>query len=389
MHPALPALAGACLGLALLAPPAAANMAAPPPPARVSGLAAAGGPGPLEVRAADLVIDCAAGPATCRLQVTYRIHNANPASAGGGAAFYAVDTEDVTVTVDGQPAGYPVTADAADAFDATVASATGDPRALGDEPGLSRHGAALALAGGADATVVVTGVLHPRDRRRYYLSMPAAAARHRLFVHGGRADRRFRLRYLVAPIRTWSGFPAAMTFTLKQPAGWSASVVGATDLVTERAGGVVTQRGRIATDESTLEIELAVAPRPPIHAGLVLGLGGHVDDATGVRVRAGVEAGRGPYLASVAVEIERADDATGVIVVPAVTVASPWVLIIPSVGLGLGVPVRLRPTTAVGGRFLADAHFGPLGMMLTLDYYPGMAADPRRFEVALLGQLTL
>ena len=88
-------------------------------------------------------------------------------------------------------------------------------------------------------------------------------------------------------------------------------------------------------------------------------------------------------------ELERTVDDTGVVVVPAVEVASPWVLIVPSIGLGLGVPIRLRPTVEVGGRFVADAHVGPVGIMMALDYYPGMATDPRRFGVALLAHLAL
>lgn len=393
MKLATPALAGSylvlALGLGLGAGPAAANMAAPPPPARVSGLGSAGGPTPLEVKAADLVIDCSAGADACRLEVTYQLHNPSTVTAGGTAAFYAVDTDDVIVTVDGQPSGKAIADDAAAELDATVVAASGadlEPSRYGGR--MSRHGFALSLAPDASAQIVVTGTIHPTERHRYYMAIPAAPARHRLLVRGGRTDRRVELQYFVAPIRTWSGFPAAMTFTLKHPASWIATVDGATGLDAQQDGGVTVHHGRIATSEPSLTIELETSARDPLHAGLLLGLGGQLDDAGGVRVRAGVEAGRGSYLASLALELERGDD-TGVVIVPALTAASPWLLIIPSVGLGLGVPVRLRPSLEVGGRFLADLHFGPVGMLMALDYYPGMAADPRRFEVSLLGQLAL
>ncbi len=388
------ALTGACvvlgLGLALGPRPASANMAAPPPPARVSGLSSVGRPTLLEVKAADLVIDCSAGTSACRLEVTYQLHNPGPTTAGGTAAFYAVDTDDVVVTVDGQPGGLPLTDAAAAEFDQTVIAANGaevDPSRYQDR--MSRHGFAVSLAPDASAQIVVTGTIHPTERHRYYMAIPAGPARHRLFVHGGRTDRRIKLHYFVAPIRTWTGFPAEMTFTLTHPASWIATVDGATGLDAVRTGGLTVHHGRIATSEPRLAIELETSAREPIHAGLVLGLGGQVDDATGVRVRAGVEAGRGAYLASLAVEVERGDS-TGVVIVPAVTAASPWLLIIPSIGLGVGVPIRLRPTTTIGARFLADLHFGPVGMMMALDYYPRMAAsDPRRFEVSLLAQLAL
>jgi hypothetical protein len=385
------ALAAAAV-VAALATPAAANMAAPPPPAKLTSVGAAGGPSALEVRDADLVIDCSAGADRCRMQVTYQLHNAGGAPAQGVAAFYAIDTDDVAVTVDGRPADHALAPADAGGFDAAVVARTdgaADDLARWGER-VSRHGVALELPAGFDAAVVVTGTLRPQDRRRYYLGMPAAPARHRLFVRGGRSDRRVGLRYFVAPIRTWSGFPAAMSFTLVHPAGWDAMVAGVGERSAATASGVTTVRGRIATDEPAIDIELQVSARTPIHGGALLAVGGHVDDATGLRLRAGVEAGRGAYLGSLAIELERAEDVdTGVVLVPAITVGSPWVLIVPSIGLGVGVPIRARPTTAIGGRFSADAQFGPLGLLMALDYYPGMDADPRRFTVSLLGQVAL
>jgi hypothetical protein len=96
-------------------------MAAPPRPAKVSGLGSAAGPTPIEVRDAALVIDCSRGPDACRLEVTYQLHNTGSAPAGGSAAFYASDTEGVSVTVDGKPADHPLTGGDADAFDASFA----------------------------------------------------------------------------------------------------------------------------------------------------------------------------------------------------------------------------------------------------------------------------
>ena len=400
MKPAVLALAA--LGVALTAAPAAANMAAPPPPSRLGGLEPAG-PTPLEVRAAALVIDCSSGPDACRLRVTYQLHNAGSAATTGVAAFYALDTEDLAVTVDGKPADRELDPTDLEAFDAADAAAAAETRTVGgavtlatelSDPrrvveGLSLHGVQLDLAAGATAEVVVTGTILPRERRRYFLSLPAAPARHRLLVLGGRGDRRLRLHYLVAPIRTWSAFPAEMSLTLTHPSSWDASLAGALGVTARTAGGVTTHTGRIATDEPTLEVELAATPRTPIHGGLVLGVGGHLDDATGTRVRLGVEAGRGAYLASVAVELERTDDATGVVVVPALAAASPWVLVLPSIGLGLGAPIRLRPDVEVGVRFQADAHFGPVGLVTAFDYFPGMDAGPRRFSVAMMAQLSL
>jgi hypothetical protein len=61
----------------------------------------------------------------------------------------------------------------------------------------------------------------------------------------------------------------------------------------------------------------------------------------------------------------------------------------PALGVGLGVPVRLFSGVEVGGRFELDAHLGPLGMVMAIDYFPGMDPGPRRYQVALLGQISL
>lgn len=403
------ALLGATATVLALAAPAAANMAAPPPPSRLGSLEPAG-PTPLEVQAADLVIDCSADPAACKLRVTYRVHNTSSVASSGVAAFYALDTEDLAVTVDGQPADRELSPLDIEAYDAAVAGAARDvvetatdslggavavgselaerardPRALVE--GLTLHGVALDLAPGATAEVVVTGTILPRDRRRYYLSLPAAPARHRLYVRGGKADRRVRLHYLVSPIRTWSGFPAQMTFTLVHPRGWEASTAGVTTGARE-GGAATTVHGTIATSETTIEVELAATPRAPIHAGLLVGVGGHVDDSEGVRYRIGVEAGRGAYLASLVAEIGRTDP-TGVFIVPAVEMASPWAIVIPSIGIGVGVPVRVKPSVEVGARVLLDGHLGPFGLATAFDYYPGADAGAGRFTVAMFGQLSL
>jgi hypothetical protein len=48
-----------------------------------------------------------------------------------------------------------------------------------------------------------------------------------------------------------------------------------------------------------------------------------------------------------------------------------------------------RPSFEVGGRIQLDAHYGPLGYFVAFDWYPGMEAGPRRFEVAMMAQLSV
>lgn len=378
------ATAAAVAVLAADAGPAHANIAAPPPPSRVSGIAPAADNAGLVVISADLVVDCTDGQPGCGLQVTYALHNPAEVSLGGTAAFYSIDTDDVRVTLDGQASAHELTAAEAAGFDAAVAAASGAP-----PEDVNRSGFQVTLPPGGRGQVVVTGRLHRQPGRGYYMAVPGPAARHRLLRRGAPNPATVRLDYLVAPIRTWARFPERMTFTLRAPAGWSSSLDGVDGATTERAGAIATTRGTIATTTASIHLHLTLPRVTPIHAGLVLGVGGHVDNATGLRLRGGVEAGVAEvYLGSIAVELERGD-APGVVIVPAVALSSPWVIVVPSFAIGLGVPVRVSPDLDIGGRFLLDAHFGPLGMMMALDYYPGMDTDPRRFQVALLGQVAL
>lgn len=378
--------------LAVSARPAAANMAAPPPPTEISGPAVAGERTPLAVREADLVIDCSAGGPTCRLEVTYVIHNPTDAVAGGLAAFYALYSTSIEVTVDGKPAGRPLGEADVAALDAAVTSVSeGRVSNVGwrdDE--LTRHGVDLSLPPGASARVVVKGGIRLVARRPYYgFALPGGRARHTLLAPDAPDTRNFRLEYLVAPIRTWGAFPAEMTFTLRQPARWAMWQDGATFDEERREGGVTVRRGRIATNRYDVRVDLSVLRPDPVFVGALVAIGGNVDDSTGVRLRAGVEAViRQSWLASLSAEVELADE-TGLVLVPLVANSSPWVLVIPSFSIGLGVPVRLLPEVEVGGRFQLDAHLGPVGIVLAMDYYPAMDDDPRRFQVILLGQVSL
>src|SRR5690606_9904382 len=140
----------------------------------------------------------------------------------------------------------------------------------------------------------------------------------------------------------------------------------------------------------TMEIDIFVgALGPGLTGGVFAGIGGHLDDATGIRTRVGGElAWRHRYFASLALEIEW-DAARSVVIVPAVAAASHWYLFVPSVGVGLGVPMRVSPSFEVGGRVQLDAHFGPVGAFVAFDWYPGMDAGPRRFEVSMMTVLSI
>ncbi len=95
--------------------------------------------------------------------------------------------------------------------------------------------------------------------------------------------------------------------------------------------------------------------------------------ARGARVRLGYQlAAPERFLHSLSVETDLRGRWT---VTPLSQVASDWYLIVPSVGFGVGVPVQVAPEVRPGVRVLADAHLGPLGLVINVDAYPALRSN--------------
>lgn len=112
-----------------------------------------------------------------------------------------------------------------------------------------------------------------------------------------------------------------------------------------------------------------------------------MDDSGGFRMRLGYEVAYPSYvLYSLNVDTDFQDE---VVVAPVVELASDSVMfIIPSVGLGLGVPVRVWPEVDVGLRGQLTLQWPLLGVVTSLDVYPGMDTEaPGMFQATLLGQI--
>jgi hypothetical protein len=130
---------------------------------------------------------------------------------------------------------------------------------------------------------------------------------------------------------------------------------------------------------------VTVPGRRLLNGGVLLGVGGGLGDAAGLRLRAGYEIA-GPHwlLASAAVETDGDDELTAAVVVEA---ATPNLLfLVPSLGLGLGPVVDRRGgRTAGGGRVQATLSWPLVAAVLHVDVLPGQAD---RAHWALLGQLS-
>ena len=70
--------------------------------------------------------------------------------------------------------------------------------------------------------------------------------------------------------------------------------------------------------------------------------------------------------------------------------STPSVLILPSLGFGLGMPVRVVEERRVGLRVQLTVQWPVLGWVTCFDIYPGQGfSEPRRFQVSMLAQIGL
>ncbi|AKF10253.1 hypothetical protein DB32_007402 [Sandaracinus amylolyticus] len=155
-----------------------------------------------------------------------------------------------------------------------------------------------------------------------------------------------------------------------------------------------TDEARVLTYESPREnaprrigMELTRGSRGDFfrHGGPFLALGGTID--AGVRGRVGYEIGLGEFvLVSVAVDTDFEEQA---IVTPQVELASWGMVLIPSLSLGVGVPVRVTSTedhpSTVGIRIESSATFFAAAFVATLDVWPGEGD----FALSILGRVGL
>jgi hypothetical protein len=63
------------------------------------------------------------------------------------------------------------------------------------------------------------------------------------------------------------------------------------------------------------------------------------------------------------------------------------VFFIPSLGLGVGVPVRVLPEASTGIRLQLTVQWPLVGFVTSFDIYPGLdTSDPRMFQAGMFAQ---
>ncbi|MBI5542763.1 MAG: hypothetical protein HY901_02665, partial [Deltaproteobacteria bacterium] len=345
-----------------------------------------------------LTLDCKGegGQPVCRFEAAYSVFNPTRAAERVVGAFYGERAAQVLVEADGRPIGRELSLEETRSLDAATEAALkrrADARPLAPKlagPKMLRFGFELEVASGQRIRLLARGRLEPGERfvpSAY--SYPATQARHLLLGTRSRA-RYWDLGYLIAPLWTWKGQPSLRVelrvdepFIVEKPPGegWrSETRDGRTILSREFAGG---------SAEVPMELSFLFKSPPPLlqNGGPLLGVGGAFGEHGGLRARLGYEvATHGWLLVSVVAETDFADR---IQLVPAVEAASPAVFFVPSLGVGLGLPVHLQPDPRAGARLQGSAMLYPVGALLAVDLYPRSETGDSFIEVSLMFQGSL
>jgi hypothetical protein len=400
------------LALATLVPAAArANVAAiQRNPGTLSGARTLGATS-LIVEHERLVFDCAdaADGVACTFEANYTVRHPGETAESVLAAFLGLATDGVTVEVDGQAVARDLSGDETTALDdAVLAGRDGGPLAEEVRQRTQHYGFAFDAAPGSQHEIAARGTIHAGQRFQPEAWYPAVKTRHLLLNDevGGRRAADYDLRYLLAPLDTWAG-THELEIVVRCPVDWriDARFGDTTDDFGDLPPGVPAEwtRGvegdvQTATWRGTgrvapvLDVGFDVGAREPFWlGGAVVGLGGTVGAGGGqFWMRWGYEVAWPDWLLySVDLDTDYSDRLVAALQLEAAT-PLPSLPIIPSLDVGVGLPIQVLPVARVGLRLLCGLSWGPVGFSATFDLYPGLdTGDPDFLQIGLLGLILL
>ncbi|WP_224362910.1 hypothetical protein [Hyalangium versicolor] len=391
----------------LVAVPATANVAASSRSPAAFTLSSGGAHTRSEVLGEELSFDCSGAEReeACRFEARYRLRNGTSETEVIDAAFLGIRVGEVSVEFDAET--LPVaegqvdpSESAPDTSDAAQAPSSSE-EALGRlaRTSVERFGFTLTLPPERGGELVVRGVV--RLERRFLPSgyeWPAVQVRHVLLSSDARQATHWDIDYLLGPIRTWAGNPE-LHVTVRIPSAWEvgSSPDASPRTLPEATGWQVRREGAHTVAERRIEaasapewLNIALTRRKPwwIPGGVQLGVGARLGDGSRFMARLGYQlAAPESFLHSLSVETDFREQ---LVFTPLTQYATPQILIIPSLGLGVGVPVQVLPEARPGLRLLVDLHFGPVGAALSWDHYPRLREGSDSFSrLALLLQVGL
>jgi hypothetical protein len=370
-----------------LAPPVRANAPAPfvRIPDRLGG-AFVIAPTSLVVEHEELSFRCDT-VAVCSFRAVYHVANPGDAREEVLGAFYGIAAQGVTIRADGLDARRQLTPEQRVASDAAVSAI--EPKVMSSYgESLRRTGFTLGVAGHARTELVFEGAMEPvlqdyGDNREEF-AIDAILARHPWLSTQARDDEGVAYAYALSPIRSWGGSPTIdVSVHLGRGMRW-ATTEGAWTVGVE-GGGFVARTTVLARDASVLRFGMIEPGTTVLNGGPFVAAGGRVGPAE-LRTRLGYEIAcpRG-VIYSAAVETSFHGRTT---LVPLVEAATPdLIIIIPSLGLGAGVPVQLRSgaPTLVGARVELTVSFPVVSLVVPFDWFPG-GAGSEQAQIALLAQ---
>ncbi|SEU28440.1 hypothetical protein [Stigmatella erecta] len=389
-----------------MAVPAAANVAASTRTPAAFTLSQGGARTRSEVLGEELSFDCseAEREEACHFEARYRLRNGTSEVEVIDAAFLGIRVSEVRVAFDGEPlpvAPAPMASPESTPLTGDAVQASPSPEeALGRlaRTAVERFGFTLTLPPGRGGELVVRGVV--RLERRFLPSgyeWPAVQARHVLLSSPPQATS-WDIDYLLGPIRTWAGNPE-LHVTVRIPSAWEvgSSPDASARTRPEAAGWQVRRKGAHAVAERRIEgasapewFNIALTRRKPWWApgGLQLGVGARLGGASRFMARLGYQlAAPESFLHSLSVETDFREQ---LVLTPLTQYATPQLFILPSLGLGAGVPVQVLPEARPGVRLLVDLHLGPVGAAFSWDHYPRLREGLEPFSrLALLLQVGL
>jgi len=362
----------------------------------------------LEVERETLTFDCRLRDekVVCDLEARYEVVNPADEPERVAAAFYGFLVSEVEIAIDGHAADADLTDEQLAAVDRAVEQVQRDlpgPR-FARGPTLEGRGFALAVDAGGRRTVVVTGRVEPAGLFVPGYQMSAPQARH--LVLGSVPDKRpATLVYPLAPLETWAGV-GEIDITVRcsddldaAPKFSDRDGEGSDDSGESEDEGW--RRGEDGDEQSWryrgpypghdyLLVEIEESAPEILHGGPLLRLGGAVVQRREFRAGVGYEFAAPEWL-FYAVHVET-DFKQDLVIVPTLKAASPWLILIPWGAIGLGAPILVRPgeSTAVGIRAELAIGWGPIALVVNLDFQPMLGPDdPYSHQIGIYGQVSI
>lgn len=326
-----------------------------------------------------------------RFEARYTVVNASSVGEELGVAFYYADVDDFRLTVDGAaPQGEPTGSE----LGAIERSVTRPSSSLLEAlwrafVGPDKHRVAFRIAAepGTRHEIVISGRAYAYvEHHDRFLELDAVAARHLLVGTQKRPIDNYVFEYDLVPRGDWRSV-ARMDLSIAYPSRWPRPSAGkGVDLTAHRDGATRVLTGSMSAERARdLRVAVDAGFSSFRNGGPLIALGGTLGSKGAVRGRIGYEvAAPGWLLYSLTADT---DFRRRFIVTPLIEAASPTVFIIPSFGIGAGVPVQIAPERRVGVRVQGDIHLLPLGVVMSVDIYPPLGSLKTMAEMSILGQV--